>query len=537
MIKSVVINDFRLFKEIKFNLGKYITVIAGRNGTGKSTLLGMIGNSAELKKKDGTPIIQNQFRAEFRDLFKGSKEFDLSGSNKYTVYFCDKDFSEITDYRHFRISWQEDGTRFRVIPYKILVNGKRTHSKKTWPMLYIGLSRLFPIGESKTEGIKSKKINLSEEDLQWFIYNYKKILSIDDEMNDVSSISISETDRKKGVGINTTTYDYLTNSAGQDNVGQILCAVLSFKKLQEEKCESYDGGMLLIDEVDATLHPAAQNNLIKFLIKQCKKLDLQVVCTTHSLSLLKYICKKTKHNDNTINNNIELLYFTDANGKLQLYKNPEYNRIENDLQIISSAQNKRRIKIYTEDEENRWFLSKLINEYLPYVKILKVNFGSTELIKFRKADFEYSKNVLFILDGDISEKVIEKEREILKIDNLLKLPGAKRPEQVIYDYIIDLPGNHIFFKEGFDIGGYSKKYFLENGPDSDRYKGNERERYKEWFQVHEPYFEYSNLYGFWEEDNKEIVEDFKKRFVEAYNKIAYNLFISQLTYYDISYKG
>jgi hypothetical protein len=533
MIKNVIINEFRLFKNIDFNLGRYITIISGRNATGKSTILAMLANSSELKKKDGTPIIRNQFRGEFGDIFKGSNEFDLSGSNKFRINFCNNDFKDIIDYRDFRISWQNHGTRFRIIPYKKTVEGKRTERKKEWPILYFGLSRLFPIGESETNGLKSNKINLSKHDLNWFVEKYKYILSIHDEITDISSIAISETNKKKGVGINTEKYHHLTNSAGQDNAGQILCAVLSFKKLKEEKGKSYEGGMLLIDEVDATLHPAAQNRMIDFLISQCRKLDLQVVCTTHSLSLLKHICYKTRNNDDSVNNNVELLYFTNANMRLELYKNPAYTFIENELSVLSDVQNKRKIKIYTEDEENRWFLKKLINEYLPQVEMLDVNIGCNELLKLRKADLEYFSNVLIVLDGDVSEEVIEKEKAIgkLTIDNLLKLPGTERPEKVIYNYIINLPDDHIFLQNGMSRG-FSKMYFLDNGPKSNDYEGNERERYKSWFQEHKNSFDILGLYNYWEKDNKKLVEDFKKKFVEAYNNIAYNLFIPQLPYYN-----
>lgn len=54
MYKKIEIKNFRLFQNQTIFLGKYITVLSGRNSTGKSTLLGMIANSGELKKKDGT---------------------------------------------------------------------------------------------------------------------------------------------------------------------------------------------------------------------------------------------------------------------------------------------------------------------------------------------------------------------------------------------------------------------------------------------------------------------------------------------------
>lgn len=51
MYKSLIINDFRQFNNMEISLGKRLTVIAGRNSTGKSTILGILANSGELKKR------------------------------------------------------------------------------------------------------------------------------------------------------------------------------------------------------------------------------------------------------------------------------------------------------------------------------------------------------------------------------------------------------------------------------------------------------------------------------------------------------
>lgn len=41
----------------------------------------------------------------------------------------------------------------------------------------------------------------------------------------------------------TDDYGHLGNSAGQDNLGQIISAILSFNKLKSELSESYGGGI------------------------------------------------------------------------------------------------------------------------------------------------------------------------------------------------------------------------------------------------------------------------------------------------------
>ena len=66
MYKEISINDFRLFHNQTLLLGKYLTVLSGRNSTGKSTILGMLANSGEQKKKDG--VIADEEQAELEDL-------------------------------------------------------------------------------------------------------------------------------------------------------------------------------------------------------------------------------------------------------------------------------------------------------------------------------------------------------------------------------------------------------------------------------------------------------------------------------------
>ena len=196
MYKKIHINDFRLFQNQTLLLGKYLTVLSGRNSTGKSTILGMIANSGELKKKDGVTYSSKPFRAEFSELFKGSRQFDQIGPDRFTITLSDENGNEI-DYRSFRTAWQtkdkyrkkapteatekEETTqganedkaedkkekapheeRFRVIPFKKLDGGKKTEAKFNYPVLYLGLSRLFPIGESQDGSISTKVLNIKE---------------------------------------------------------------------------------------------------------------------------------------------------------------------------------------------------------------------------------------------------------------------------------------------------------------------------------------------------------------------------------------
>lgn len=449
MFKDIRIKDFRLFKEQKIILGRQITVLCGRNSTGKSTILGMLANSGELKKKDGTTYTNRAFKAEFSELFKGSREYDQIGPDRFEIELCSED-GTLSDYRSFRTAWQnkdrkrgienEDKRvpeRFRVIPFKKLEDGKKTEAKFEYPIIYLGLSRLYPIGEAQDNGILTKNVQFdSEDDEKWFVDNYVKILSMHSEVTRVTNYAIGETDKKAGIGVNTETYDYRTNSSGQDNLGQILLAVLSFKRLYRNLGSSWKGGLLLIDEVDATLHPAAQNRLFQLLIKESRGIGLQVVLTTHSLSLLQEVTRKTEHNnfEDDISNNIELYYFTNANRQLQIKRNSPYTEIKNDLSVESIVQSANKIKLYSEDEEARWFIRNLLPEYLMYIDLLNVTIGCQQLMSLYAADLNYFGNVLIVFDGDVEDGNLNKVSEKIRknLGNVLRLPGNVRPEQVIY---------------------------------------------------------------------------------------------------------
>jgi len=535
MYKKIEIKNFRLFQNQTIFLGRYLTVLSGRNSTGKSTLLGMIANSGELKKKDGITYSSRQFRAEFSELFKGSQKYDKTGADKFSITLSDLSGNE-TDYRSFRTAWQSknksnqdkkvDEQRFRVIPFKKLENGKKTEGKFNYPVLYLGLSRLFPIGESEGVSVSGRGIVFkSDEHKKWFIENYVSILSMQSELKEITNYSLEETDKKSGIGISTDEYDYLTNSSGQDNLGQILLALLSFKKLKEERKEQWDGGMLLIDEIDATLHPAAQLKLIKLFIREARKNNIQIVVTTHSLSLLNAVCDKVANNEHeeSINNNVELYYITNANRRLEIKRNISFLEIKNDLMLSSIVQNVHKIKLYSEDEEARWFLSRLVDDYLAYVDLVDIKIGCNEIINLYNADICYFGNVLIVFDGDVTERQLNKIPEQIRrnLGNIVLLPGGKRPEQVIYEYIRSLDADHDFWSGTAQSLGLTWDYFNEHGPQSEDYKGeDERIKYKKWFIEHQKSFELTHLMDFWKKDNSELVTKFKTQFKEAYNRLA-----------------
>lgn len=520
-IDKLYINNFRLFKEKEFIIGKYITAISGLNATGKSTLLTLLGHCAEYKK--GKPILKPSFKADLGEIIKFSEDYDIKLPLIGKLFFTDMQQNSLEKFPSeisYRSTWQKSPfPRYRILPKRTPT--RNSDAKITWPTLYLGLSRLYPVGESG--GInKIKIINLSNEEKQFIFDNYRYILHSTDTPCDYTALSMEDTTKKKTIGISTDKYDYLCNSAGQDNLGQIIMAILSFKKLKDALSINWNGGLLLIDELDSTLHPRSQNNLVDFLFKQAKILDIQIVFTTHSLSLLEYICAKIENNNPIISNNYELIYITSANRDIQVFQNPSYEIIYNGLMVSYNYTNFRKISVFTEDKEARYFISKILEQYLHRIKLLEANLGNDQLLDLLSADYNNFSQYLFVLDGDTQQVKINKCAEKIQpkhLFNLLTLPGSKRPEEIIWDYLKSLPPDHHYL-DNSHLTGRTILAIEEVGPYSSKYAGedSERRKFKRWFNDNIQLID--DAIPFWMDDNNEIIRDFQKRFINAFNMVA-----------------
>ena len=113
MYKKLHIADFRLFQDTDIVFGKYVTVLAGRNSTGKSTILGLVANSAQLQKY--RTYSGASFKAEFSKLFRGSERFDETAQHRLQLYVELDGAEKSID---FRTAWKKynEGKRFRIIP-------------------------------------------------------------------------------------------------------------------------------------------------------------------------------------------------------------------------------------------------------------------------------------------------------------------------------------------------------------------------------------------------------------------------------------
>ncbi|WP_229775616.1 ATP-dependent nuclease [Pseudomonas laurentiana] len=450
-LSKINIVRFRGLSDLTVPLGKRITLLCGKNGTSKSSILGIAAQVFSFEKdytKD-TPLefrtlTGTKFESRVSEHFRLSKKFDQPDSMNTSVSIHDGYTAEDVDLT-LKLYDSKDRNKPRpIVRGNTLADGENTSRNATHPVIYLSLKRLTPI---------SQRAKYSEHDIDFLSKNKREFVSLSNKLlSKRSATSVTATTGTiKSAAAHGTNYDHDSVSAGEDNAGQILLALFSFRKLAEEYPD-YKGGLLLIDEADAGLFPAAQRQLIKILTDECKKLNLQVIMTSHSPTMIEDIQKLSAADEKNYQN----IYLSDTFGPIRIQENVTWPQIFADLHVQTIPVDTNllpQINIYFEDKEAFDFYSAIITDRTikKVTNPLKdVALGCTEYIKLVKRKIpEFSTRSLIVLDGDVEG--------VKGMDSILKLPGRLPPDQLIFEFLFNLPPNDSYWKNNI---GFTKPVFM-----------------------------------------------------------------------------
>lgn len=538
IIKSVEIEKFRAFENASFTLGKRITAISGRNATQKTTLLGMIGQPFTISKDHpmyGCKTIDGyNFRSQFKEKFKISPEHDVIGQHKWKLELHNGVYEQ-NYYAVESIARRQSG-QAPTLRFWNAESRARGAGYIQLPVYFLSLSRLFPIGESgKTKAVPS---TLTPEELSYCITHYRTILSIQ-HMGDNPDVGLEKgASSKTFAGVSDDTHDIFTNSAGEGNIMRIILAVLSFKRLKEQYGRDYRGGILLIDELDATLYGFSQAKLVDYLWQVADDYKIQIVFTTHSPIILKCVNKyqRKERHDKGIN----LPPF--AYDSSIVYLKPQYDRegtrtimpkniststelgqILNDINLSIPTGNSK-INIYCEDTRAVSFLQYVLSAALTinldlYMSFIDINLGWTNYVQLAEKGVPEFRNNVIVLDGDVPQKreYRSKETAIRDSGNFIFLPLVI--EEGLFRALKD-HGAFSRFQESFSrVPGFTYDVCFNNWPlDADSYGTND---FKQWYaQAESALGDQAILFAFWCNEHRDKVAAFVENFIEMFNKLA-----------------
>jgi len=437
-IDSIYIKNFRSLKERKLELGKHITIITGKNGTMKSSLLGLIAHPFSPSGDDIKDVFGDILKTDMKDVFRLSLEKDKDQYEYFILLTSDKDEKIIEPIRIFLSS---DDKRHRVV-----VSGKnKGDGNFNMKTNYVNLQRLFPIINTQA---KETEIQLTDKDKGFLAMAYQQIIQ---KTEYSKSSTVQEKTLKRTLSPKDSYYDYNSISSGEDNLGAILLRLLSFKKLiDDQNKQNMLQGILCIDEIEASLHPSAVINLFEFLLKFSKKNNIQIVFTTHSLHLMQYCLDKyIKSNNNDeikINNISTIMVGDDRNYNIVI--NPEYNDICKELTYNSNnLTNLYKVNILCEDKIAEKFIKTIIktqkiNNAVSFIADEEgITYGG--IIALAKNSKKRLEDFSCVVDADVDDRKVSDARN----EALLKLPDKLgfAIEKAVVLYLLELDGSNNFF--------------------------------------------------------------------------------------------
>ncbi|MCU9614130.1 AAA family ATPase [Caldibacillus lycopersici] len=556
MLKNINIKKFRKFNELFLEIPSRLTLISGTNGIGKSTLLGIIANGSGTKSFK--TLSNKDFHPEFKDYFILSKD-EHRDARKFDDYYevtLKYNYKNMDIFKRVRTSHPNepylklvprtvsfDGVQNEVVTNDVYSKTGITESGRIpLPTFFVSTSRLFPFGESKstdenlTKVTNRKNINNQEHITKNYIEMYNKVLprSIDPKKDELYE-TIKPKIKYSGFYVKPDSSSILTQSIGQDSISGILNALLSFENISNEP--NYNGGILCIDELDASLHPDAQIRLLRLLREQAEKLNLQIIFTSHSLTIIKEMLK-LQNKDKT---KFAVLYF--RNNLRPYYRGTDtYTSIKADLfsQIQYSMP---KVKIYLEDEEARFALEQILKIYeeesetknlLNQCELISSQISCSTLLNLPEKD-SYFKDTIIILDGDAKYNkqpnvynYLENEpigyNKINNIpSNVLFLPDDFSPEATLFRALYNIAKeeeNHLSFwnsvENNINLGNYHPQNILIELDEMIINKKLNRDDFKKWFRSHLSFFEQSGIYKYYYNEIKKQndIFDFSKNFTK-----------------------
>jgi len=446
-ILGISIRNFRTLKAQTLILGGNVTVLSGRNGTMKTSLMGLLAHPFSSEAKDA---FGSDLKTPLQQVFKLSPEFDTEDYT-YDMKLQTANGDVVSEaVSIYRVA--QNTNRHRVV----VSGASKGDGNFTYNTSFLNLKRLFPLVDTQAAPTTDSKISLTAEEAGDLKDFYETIFP-SSEYESFIPIHQNKVKTTFALAGSSARYDWHSISSGEDNLGAIFNRLIGFQRSYKpgNKCGN---GILCIDEFESSLHPVAQLKLLDYLYRWSEKYKVQVVISTHSLHLIQHLY--LSHSPNLLANRIVINFISKSTAKgdnFPILKNPDYNLAYKELTFtkpeeIAAA---RKLKIFCEDEYAVHFAKRLIKTQ---TILSTVEFHSstdpdggkigTSWTALRKLCVEYPlllEGALALFDADVGQDELSK----IKYQHLyLVLPDEESLaiERRIIAFIIGLKNDDHFFE-------------------------------------------------------------------------------------------
>lgn len=377
----------------RMNLPFPIIAIVGENGSGKSTMLQAAASVYRSKEKVAT-----RFPSEFFPSTTWDQVQDVAIRFGYQQGIDNHETGSI----------RKPTTRW-------LGNTERPERE----VAYIDLNRLQPVATRlgyaripKSKHKEASAISFTEPQVSRFS-------AVMGKQYDSARMAFTDIDNIREVPVlskNSHAYSGFHQGSGETTVAELLRAELP----------KY--GLVLIDEIESSLHPRAQRRLIRDLAERCRESELQIVITTHSPYILEELPLEAR------------MYILESGGTKTIVPgvSPQFAMSKMDDEQYPECD------LYVEDTAAKIWLSEILaaKSRDAFQRCSIVPFGAASVgqaLGIMVSQDRFTRPTLVYLDGDSTATA-----------GCVLLPGEDAPEQVIFGELKSKGWANVFARVGRD---------------------------------------------------------------------------------------
>lgn len=373
-LEWIEIDGLRGWSNQRIELSFPITALVGENGVGKSTVLQAIAVSYQ---SSDTHFASDFFPNTTWETVKGAtiRTSIREGANSS---------STITSVRKPTNKWRGNPDR----PLR--------------PVVYIDLRRIQPILARFGYG-RLANPQLKEEAADAFdTSTLNRLSNVMGRRYEFAKLSVTDMDKTRPVPV--LQREGAAFSGFHQGAGEVAMAELMKKPIPKY-------AIVLIDEIETSLHPRVQRRLIRDLANLCREFELQVVLTTHSPYVLAELPAEAR------------VYIEEGSQGKQVITgvSPEFAMTKMDEAQHPEAD------VFVEDPRSAGMLREIIvsrdKDLISRVQIIPFGAASAgRILGIMNQQKRFPRPTVVFLDGDQGPS-----------DGCLTLPGGDAPERVIFE--------------------------------------------------------------------------------------------------------
>jgi len=377
----VEIDNIRGWKGQRIRFPFPIVAISGENGSGKSTII--------------------QACASVYQKYQSTGSVKQKGT-KYASDFFPKTFWDEIASATIRFGYTEGKATKEGSIRKHTERWKGNVERPIRPVQFLDLSRTLPIS-GRTGYAKIAKSTHVEASAETFDETrLGRLSNILGHKYDQAKMAIADVDPDRPIPVlqrSNSAYSGYHQGQGETTIAELIQVDLP----------KY--GLILIDEIESSLHPRAQRRLIRDLATVCREQELQIILTTHSPYVLEELPKEARLQ----------MFEQDGVRQAMIGVSPEFA-----LTRMDDVQHPE-CELYVEDEAARTLVMEILSQrdrdlaarvFITAYGAASVGYQLGQMVAKKR----FPRAVGVFLDGDCKLG-----------DGCFVLPGEDAPERVVFD--------------------------------------------------------------------------------------------------------